>query len=276
MSGTMPPSARESITPVAIVRGIVGDRMRGAGERRSKVAFLAAAIGVLAAVDTVLGPALAHFAIIRPAAGYQLFLLGAAEAALGVLVSLVAFARTGLRSPRTGRRLAWLGLLPSIGVLALAASHVAAGRGLPRIQEVTTNPADPPAFESALADPANAGRDLSYPPELAAVQRAAYPDLDPIPLAAPPAEALARSRSAAEAIGLEIVAERPPTAPDGEGALEARAVSQVFRFVDDVVVRVRPAPEGSVVDVRSRSRDATADYGVNAQRLRAFKTALTR
>ena len=61
----------------------------------------------------------------------------------------------------------------------------------------------------------------------------------------------------------------------GEGRLEARQESGLFRFVDDVVVRVRPAPGGSVVDVRSKSRDGRGDMGVNAKRIRAFQKALT-
>jgi uncharacterized protein (DUF1499 family) len=181
-----------------------------------------------------------------------------------------------VRSPRTGRGLAWLGLLASVAVLAAAAAHASAGRGLPRIHDVTTDPADPPAFELALAEPENAGRDLAYPAEFAAVQRAAYPDLDPIAVAAPPGEALERARRAAQAIGLEVVAVRPPADAKSDGALEARHVSRVFRFVDDVAIRVRPAPDGSIVDVRSRSREEHADYGVNAQRIRAFKVALAR
>jgi uncharacterized protein (DUF1499 family) len=227
-------------------------------------------------VDALLGPGLAHLAVIEPYAGYGLFLLGVAEGALAILVALLAFARTGVRSRRTGRRLAWVGLLGGAGVLAVAAAHASAGRGLPRIYDVTTNPGDPPAFVTALSDPGNAGHDLAYLPGSTAQQRTAYPDLAPIPVDAPPAEALERARLAALEIGLEVVDVRAPSSPGSEGALEARQRSRVFRFVDDVVVRVRPAEAGSLVDVRSRSRDATADFGVNARRIRAFKNALVK
>jgi uncharacterized protein (DUF1499 family) len=37
---------------------------------------------------------------------------------------------------------------------------------------------------------------------------------------------------------------------------------------------VRPADGGSVVDVRSKSRDGQGDLGANARRIRAFRTAL--
>ena len=250
--------------------------MRGAGERRSWLALAAAVLGVLAVVDALLGPALAHLEILQPSAGYGLFVLGAAEGALAILVALLAFARTGVRSRRTGRGLAWVGLLGGALVLGVVAAHASAGRGLPRIYDVTTDPGDPPAFVKALADPGNAGSDLAYLPGGASQQRTAYPDLAPIPVDAPPAEALERARLAALEIGLEVVDVRAPSSPASEGALEAKQRSQVFRFVDDVVVRVRPSEAGSLVDVRSRSRDATADFGVNARRIRAFKNALVK
>jgi uncharacterized protein (DUF1499 family) len=47
-----------------------------------------------------------------------------------------------------------------------------------------------------------------------------------------------------------------------------------FGFIDDVVVRVRPAPGGSRVDVRSVSRVGQHDFGTNAARVRAFLAAV--
>jgi uncharacterized protein (DUF1499 family) len=58
------------------------------------------------------------------------------------------------------------------------------------------------------------------------------------------------------------------------GTLEANETTRLFHFVDDVVVRVRPSDGGSVVDVRSKSRDGRGDMGVNAKRIRAFRDAL--
>jgi uncharacterized protein (DUF1499 family) len=110
---------------------------------------------------------------------------------------------------------------------------------------------------------------MAYPAEFAAQQRAAYPDLATIRLAAPPAEAFAQAQRAAESLGWDVVAADP-----ARGVLEAQQVSRLFRFVDDVVVRVRPADGGSLVDVRSKSRDGQGDLGVNAARIRAFAAAL--
>ena len=57
---------------------------------------------------------------------------------------------------------------------------------------------------------------------------------------------------------------------------EAREVSRIFQFVDDIVVRVRPMATGAVIDVRSKSRDGRGDLGENAKRIRAFAAAIPR
>jgi hypothetical protein len=41
-------------------------------------------------------------------------------------------------------------------------------------------------------------------------------------------------------------------------------------FRDDIVVRIRPAPDGARVDARSASRYGRGDLGVNARRIRAL------
>ena len=43
-----------------------------------------------------------------------------------------------------------------------------------------------------------------------------------------------------------------------------------FGFRDDIVVRIRPAGTGSILDVRSTSRVGVSDLGANAKRVRAF------
>jgi uncharacterized protein (DUF1499 family) len=56
------------------------------------------------------------------------------------------------------------------------------------------------------------------------------------------------------------------------GRIEAVATSRLFRFRDDVVIRVQAGPQeqGARIDVRSRSRIGQSDLGANAERIRAF------
>lgn len=60
------------------------------------------------------------------------------------------------------------------------------------------------------------------------------------------------------------------------GEIKAEAKSQVFRFVDDVVIRVRPQGASTVVSVRSASRIGRGDFGQNARNIRAFLQELDR
>jgi uncharacterized protein (DUF1499 family) len=82
----------------------------------------------------------------------------------------------------------------------------------------------------------------------------------------PPAQAFEKAKSAAESLGWHITLADP-----ARGTIEARDTSKLFRFVDDVAIRVRPGSNGgSVVDIRSKSRDGKGDLGVNANRIRTF------
>ena len=118
---------------------------------------------------------------------------------------------------------------------------------------------------------ADAPNSLEYGgPDLAVVQRAAYPDLMPLAVDAPPRAVLDAARSVAVELDWTIVAVDP-----AQGVLEATATTFWFGFEDDVAVRVRPGESGgAVVDGRSVSRVGVGDLGANANRMRAFLTRL--
>ena len=217
----------------------------------------------LSAVGIALGSGLAVLSWVRPLTGFFLFVAGAGVGVLCLPAGLVAVRR----SKGPARRLAWAATAHGAAVLALLALGLAGARGKPRINDITTDPEHPPALVAAAHAPDNAGRDLSYPAGNAELQRAAYPDLKPIDLPLTPKDAAERARQAAERLGWRVVSHSP-------SSLEATDTSKVFHFVDDIVVRVRPSRDGSVVDVRSKSRDGKGDLGVNAARIRAFRQAL--
>jgi uncharacterized protein (DUF1499 family) len=206
--------------------------------------------------------------VVKPLFGFQAFfglvlLLGL----IALVLSPFALRATRAGAARSGRGLAWLGF--GCGALLVAVLFVAArpGAGLPPINDITTDLADPPAF---AADPAGAGRDMSYPAEFVAQVKAAYPDLAPIRVGSDAAQALRLAEDTARALGWEIVAVDTST-----GTLLARETTKIFRFVDDVAVRVRAdAGGGAIVDLRSKSRDGRGDLGANAARIRAFAEAL--
>ena len=66
-----------------------------------------------------------------------------------------------------------------------------------------------------------------------------------------------------------LIAHEPST-----GEIQAEARSRVFRFVDDVRIRVTDSNGVTEVDVRSASRVGRRDFGQNARNVRAFFEAL--
>jgi uncharacterized protein (DUF1499 family) len=211
---------------------------------------------------------------LQPLSGFMVFVAGAVLGGLvSVLVAAVALFAAHRAGDRDGQRRARLGAVGGIALLLLVFGSTWTARGLPRINDITTDPDDPPVFSEAGGVPRHAGRPMTYPgAEFARQQREAYPDLEPIRTAAAPAEAWRRALDTAETLGWEV-----RQRDEAAGVIEAWTRSSVFQFVDYVAIRVRPAADGgSVVDIRSASRDGQGDLGANAARIRAFLAAYPR
>jgi uncharacterized protein (DUF1499 family) len=237
------------------------------------MATLAAVTGLLAIAIFLLAPAAAMLGVLSPLAAFSAFgvaLLG------GMLLSLVFGAiglfRTRAKTGLAGRGRAWIGILVGLGFLAFVAA-VRLGGTVSPIHDVTTDIDDPPAFSEAIAQQPDRRNGVAYPDggdDVPATQRELFPDLETLTLAATPAEAVEQSRTAALAIGWTV------TAVDADsGIIEAHDTTTFFRFVDDVVIRVRSTAGGSEIDVRSNSRVGGGDLGANAKRIRAFLDKLT-
>jgi uncharacterized protein (DUF1499 family) len=236
----------------------------------SIVARIAALCGIGGAALAALGVLGIQIRLLSPFVGFRLFLLGAA---IGGLLALVV-GGVGLIATRRvhnpdGRRNAVVGLAVGLALMTAIVAGAMPGAGLPAINDITTDLEDPPTFTAAIGDPDNRERDMSYPADFVPQVREAYPDLEPIAVAAPVAQTFDRAVEAGRSLGWEITFQDPAA-----GVFEARDVTAIFRFVDDIRVRVRPSGEGSVVDVRSKSRVGRGDVGANAARIRAFEQAL--
>lgn len=143
-------------------------------------------------------------------------------------------------------------------------------RKVPPIHDITTDVEQPPQFVALLPQRRTAPNGVEYGgPQVAAQQKAAYPDIVPKSLALPPREAVQRATEVANAMGWQVVA-----SDANDGRIEATATTQWFGFKDDVVVRVRPDGTGSRVDIRSVSRVGRSDVGTNAKRIREFLAKL--
>lgn len=139
-------------------------------------------------------------------------------------------------------------------------------KSVPMIHDITTDTETPPKFVAVLPLRASAPNTAEYEgPELAAQQRTGYPDLGPLSLQIPPAQAFSHALAVAKDMGWEVVANEP-----GEGRIEATDTTFWFGFKDDVVVRIAAAGTGSRIDVRSVSRVGKSDVGANAKRITEY------
>lgn len=190
---------------------------------------------------------------------------------VGILVSLIALLLAALvliggRPTPSGRTVvlgaglaaALTGLLPVI--LALP------GLRAPAIHDITTDTDAPPQFEAVVALRADAPNSHEYGgPEVAALQREGYPDLDTLVVGLAPAQLVEHARDVAADMGWQVV-----DVDASAGRLEASDTTFWFGFTDDIVVRARAVAGGTEVDVRSVSRVGVGDLGANAQRVRTF------
>jgi len=138
------------------------------------------------------------------------------------------------------------------------------------IHDISTDLDDPPSFTVAIDHPANSGRDLTYPhgnPDSAVLQRQYYPELrSPVWCDVEHGEVWQRVLAAAEAMDWNIT-----WVNTADMVIEAEATSRIFRFVDDVVIRLHTPNGGCIhVDVRSTSRVGQSDLGANAARIAEF------
>ncbi len=203
-------------------------------------------------------------------AGFQLLrwsaYLGLAAAGIAVVGLLIPSARTG----ELGPLVVALGL--GLGVAYLPWHWRQRARAFPPIHDITTDLEHPPDFVAVLPLRADAPNPSAYGgAEVAAAQRRAYPEIQPLILAAPPPVAFARALDAAKAHGWTLVA-----ADSAAGRIEATATTTWFGFKDDIVVRVTPTTTGTRIDVRSLSRVGKGDVGTNAARIRAYLAKLKR
>jgi uncharacterized protein (DUF1499 family) len=205
------------------------------------------------------GPA-TKFGLLPWQAGLGIFALAALLAGIGGLFSVVAALR------RRGGRVTVIAAAAGVAAFAVLMSSVLTGRSVPPINDITTDPANPPVFIAITAETrgADAGP-LAYDPSFAAQQAAAYPGIRPLLVASPPAEVFPRMLAAAKAMDWAIVASDPVA-----GRIEATATVPWWGFKDDIVVVMSPDGSGTRVDVRSKSRVGKSDLGVNAERIQEY------
>ena len=200
--------------------------------------------------------------------GLLLTVVATALAALCVLVGIIGLIVVLSKGRKAERGSLAIGVVVGVVILAMMGPYLLTS--VPPIHNITTDTADPPAFDKIVAMRGEGSNPLAYnAEELAPQQQAAYPDLAPLALSEPAEQVLRKAAGVLGTLGIEVV-----NISEEKLIVEGTATTRWFGFKDDVVVRVRADGDGSLVDVRSVSRVGVSDLGVNAKRIRAILDGL--
>lgn len=237
------------------------------GLRFPLASLLLAAVAALLLASAGLGTRLGlwHFRT-----GFEFLKYGAYCGGAAFLVGLPA-ALFAFRARRhAGLLLAAGAALTGLLLAAIPVTWRLNAQRLPRIHDITTDITNPPPFVAIAPLRTDAPNPASYGgPEVAAQQRTAYPDIRTVVVELPQPQAFEAALATARAMGWQVVATVPT-----EGRIEATDTTFWFGFKDDIVIRVVPAGNRSLVDIRSVSRVGISDVGTNAQRIRTFAKKL--
>ncbi len=163
------------------------------------------------------------------------------------------------------------GLLEIQPVLANPAYLGTKAFRLPAIADITTDPIDPPRFETVGRLRSREANPIVYAGLYAAeLQKAAYPDVVPLETTTSAQTAYDAARAVITKRRWQVINERPPQPGRRDGYIEAVARTPIMGFRDDVAVRIRAIGQGARVDVRSASRYGRHDFGTNAARVRVL------
>jgi len=226
----------------------------------ARLAYLLAAVS---AASILLSGPLYKMGVWSLASIFQVLKITVSLGLIAIVVLLIA-----RLSGATGNR-AILSILVLGAILYMPITNAINARKLPAIHDITTDISDPPLFGSAMI---TARADARNPPEYlgeetATQQTVAYPDIQPITLAFPPADVMARVQAIADNSGWTIVSQ-------DEMTLEATHTTFWFGFKDDVIIRLQNQGAGTRVDIRSKSRIGRSDIGQNAARIRTVAQQL--
>jgi len=220
----------------------------------------AGVLSTLASALFLLGPLLAHFHIIPALAGFGMFILSAVVGLLCIIASIGAIKRKDLQS---GVLLFSIGALP-IFIIGYTLSTNGAH---PPINDVSTDLQNPPI----LYDQRSSDSPIVMTEKTAEVVKEFYGNLSP-----------ALSKKSPEEV-FSIIADAAKSNPEWTIYKEDKMSMTlhgyqrfgIFQFTDDFTIRVMASGDGgSVIDMRSKSRDGKGDFGVNAKRIRSFLSSL--
>ncbi|HTO41454.1 MAG TPA: DUF1499 domain-containing protein [Rhizomicrobium sp.] len=246
----------------------------------AKLAFAALAIALAVGGTAALGTRLGAW---DPYNGlWRIFpwavLAGAASFIFAFVWALLALFLNYGRGARYGA----LALVGSIAFLYVPINGIVMLRTMPPIHDISTDVGNAPQFSALLELRKSADTPAGYEGPLtlnfdgkrttiSALQKKYYGFIRPIAILTKVPVLYWRAFFAMKRMGWHLVAFDP-----AKGIIECTDTSFWFGLTDDIVIRVLPSGEGARLDVRSKSRLAGPDMGVNAFRIKAYVKELAR
>ncbi len=154
-------------------------------------------------------------------------------------------------------------------VLAVPLWSLPALMRLPRLYEVTTDIAAPPAFDRVAKIRQGLANPVHYEPSFGALQTVAYPDIKPLLVQRSLIDVYSSVRDVIKVLNWKIIDEQAPESTRS-GHIEAVDRTFFFGFTDDISIRITGSVKTAKIDIRSSSRFGPHDLGRNAQRIRRF------
>lgn len=211
----------------------------------------------------------------------QLFMAALATAILAFIVFLFIWGarKRGWYQSYTKRLFA---LFICLGLIGYLGSWWLPSVTKPALHDISTTMADPPVFRTILLRDDNWDRipeadnsdyqGLSPRQRWEQIHREAYPDIRTVRVEQSATLLIQKAERLANARGWEI-----KDLDSAEGRIEASTTTTPMAYPHDIAIRIRPAEggNGSIVDMRSVSREGDHDLGRNAEIIRAFLADLS-
>ncbi len=230
----------------------------------SKMILFGFVLGITAIVIAAISIAGYRLGWWRHPDAFIIFEWGAYVAIIALIISVYSTLKIRIQNQRRGQWLGIAGMALSLPVITATALFEYSATVYPRINDVSTDTQDPPSFWDVPMP-------MEYPGQrVADIQQAAYPDLKPLFLSIAQEKVFEQALLVVLDKGWQVIAKDPV-----EGRIEAVDTSLLFGFKDEVVLRIASSDNnGTLVDIRSRSRIGLIDRGANAKRIQDYLKTL--
>jgi uncharacterized protein (DUF1499 family) len=241
------------------------------------LAWLAFFDAMLAIVLVFVGIIGAHFYLVAPFFGFQLFVFGFLLAVLALIFGIIGMLLTRAPERRGAFNRALIGTVVG-AIIAVPVFTILMRGGKYIVNDITTDTDNPPEFSANQNLAFNQGDSkytLNYNKANAAKQERIYGVIAPLKEKDPPAAMYAKLKDIAASNPHWFIVRADPDSMTIEGV----AISWLFRFPDNFIIQVRPSSDGgSLIEMRSKSRYGVGDFGVNYKRIHNFfdRVALAR